>query len=447
MKTIAEWIYNRLDKMSKKPNKILYDGTVHEALQALEPTGDAQKRQKEYVLKKLSLCVFIIVGGLMLSLILWIKDGMQTTIVDNRIERNLYGDGEKNVSLVGKGENGTYEVDLLVEEKLYSDAELNKLLEAFIPLVEQTLLGENESLDEVMYDLAFVDKVSGFPFDVEWQTDGVYIDRTGKLLEDTLDMPKLVTLTAVISCESFEVQHELSCMVHSKAVLPSQSELMLKALQKIQSETRNDEFMTLPSEMNQETINWSYQKNNTELLFLIATPLIALMMYFGTDRDLKKQVEDRKEQLQLDYPEIVSALALLIGAGMTVPNAWQRVAKDYRVKRQETGKKRYAYEEMLLTIYEMESGVAQTKAYERFGRRCRVQCYNRLSTMLSQNVKKGATNLAVLLREEAAYAFEERKHTARRFGEKAGTKLLMPMMMLLCMIMVVIMVPAFKTYF
>ena len=132
---------------------------------------------------------------------------------------------------------------------------------------------------------------------------------------------------------------------------------------------------------------------------------------------------------------------------MTVPNAWQRVAKDYRVKRQETGKKRYAYEEMLLTIYEMESGVAQTKAYERFGRRCRVQCYNRLSTMLSQNVKKGATNLAVLLREEAAYAFEERKHTARRFGEKAGTKLLMPMMMLLCMIMVVIMVPAFKTYF
>lgn len=132
---------------------------------------------------------------------------------------------------------------------------------------------------------------------------------------------------------------------------------------------------------------------------------------------------------------------------MTVPNAWQRVVKDYCAKKQETGKKRYAYEEMLLTIYEMESGVTQTKAYERFGRRCRVQSYNRLATMLSQNVRKGATNLAVLLREEAAYAFEERKHTARRLGEKAGTKLLVPMMMLLGMIMVVIMVPAFQGYF
>lgn len=447
MKKIAEFIYNRLDNMSKKPNKILHDGAVHEALQALEPAGDTQRRQKEYVIKKLSLCIMVIIVGLTLSLLLWIKDGTQTVIVDNRIERNPYGDGEKNVTLVGKSENGTYEVDLSVEEKRYSDTELNNLLTEFIPLLETNMLGENESLDKVAYDLRFVEGILGFPFTVEWQTDGVYIDRDGKLIEDTLDAPKLVELTAVISCESFEARHELSCMVYSKAVQPPKSELILKALQKIQSETRDHEFMTLPSEIDEEKISWSYRKNYTELLFLIATPLIALIMYFGTDRDLKKQVNDRKEQLQLDYPEIVSALALLIGAGMTVPNAWQRVAKDYRARKQETGRKRYAYEEMLLTIYEMESGVAQTKAYERFGRRCRAQCYNRLSTMLSQNVKKGATNLAALLREEAAYAFEERKHTARRFGEKAGTKLLMPMMMLLCMIMIVIMVPAFKTYF
>ena len=180
---------------------------------------------------------------------------------------------------------------------------------------------------------------------------------------------------------------------------------------------------------------------------LFRSPLLVFVIYIGKDRDLQKQVADRNEQLRLDYPEIVSALALLIGAGMAVPNAWQRVAKDYRVRRQETGRVRFAYEEMLLTIYEMESGVAQTNAYERFGRRCRVQSYNRLAAMLSQNVRKGAANLAILLREEAANAFEERKHMARRLGEKAGTKLLVPMMMLLGMIMVIIMVPAFQSYF
>ncbi len=443
----AEFIYNRLEKMSKKPDKILYDSSIREAFLTLDPAGDTQSRQKEYVIRKLSLCGLVVVGGLLLSGLLWIKEGMQTRIVDNFIERNVYGDGEKAVSLIAKDRFGTYEVDLSVEERLYQESELNALLQEFLPLLEAQIVGENVSLDKVAYPLRLVEQIEGYPFAVEWQTDGVYIDGDGMLIQDVLDAPKLVELTAVISCEVFEARHALSCMVYSKAVLPSREEQLAKELREIQDHTRTEKFMTLPSEMNAEQISWSYKKETTGMLLLFATPLLVVVIYFGMDRDLKKQVADRNEQLKLDYPEIVSALALLIGAGMTVPNAWQRVVKDYCAKKQETGKKRYAYEEMLLTIYEMESGVTQTKAYERFGRRCRVQSYNRLATMLSQNVRKGATNLAVLLREEAAYAFEERKHTARRLGEKAGTKLLVPMMMLLGMIMVVIMVPAFQGYF
>ena len=443
----AEFLYNRLEHMSKNPDKILHDSSVREALQTLEPTGDIQSRQKEYVIKKLSLCGMIVVVGLVLSVLLWIKEGTQTKIVDNFIERNGYGDGEKDVNLVAKGRFGTYEIGLSVEERLYQESELNALLEEFLPLLEKAVVGENRSLDEVSYHLRLVESLDGFPFEVEWQTDGVYIDSDGKLIQNILDKPELVELTAVISCESFEVHHVLNCMVYSRAISPSQEELIVEELQKIQNTTRNEKIMTLPSEINAEKIDWSYKKNNIGVLLLFATPLLAIVIYFGTDRDLKKQVADRNEQLKLDYPEIVSSLALLIGAGMAVPNAWQKVAKDYRTKKQETGKTRFAYEEMLLTIYEMESGVAQTKAYERFGRRCKVQSYNRLATMLSQNVRKGATNLAMLLREEAIYAFDERKHTARRLGEKAGTKLLMPMMMLLGMIMVVIMIPAFQGYF
>lgn len=449
----------RKTKMHKQKNKkfaeIIYDkykqhlqsNAVRKALQTLEPAEDTQRRQREYMVKKLSLCSLIVVIGLFLSLFLWIKEGLQTKIVDNRIERNAYGDGGKSVSLIAKGEADAYEFDLSLEERMYREDELNTLLEDFLPLLEQDVLGENVSLDRVEYDLRLADSLGGYPFEVEWQTDGEYVDSDGGLIQNVLDEPRLTSLTAIISCEAFEAQHELSCIVYSKAVLPTQSELIEAALENAQSETREEKFMTLPSEIREENISWSYKRSYMGLLFLLATPLLAIGIYFGMDRDLKKQVEDRNEQLKLDYPEIVSALALLIGAGMTVPNAWQRVVQDYRVKKQETGKKRFAYEEMLLTVYEMESGITQTKAYERFGRRCCVQSYNRLATMLSQNVRKGALNLAVLLREEAAYAFEERKHTARRLGEKAGTKLLIPMMMLLSMIMVVIMVPAFKTYF
>lgn len=204
--------------------------------------------------------------------------------------------------------------------------------------------------------------------------------------------------------------------------------------------------VVLPEELENKRLHWSYKRSYASIIVFVAIPILVVFVYFSSDRDLHGQVEKREEQMRLDYPEIVSSLALLIGAGMTVPNAWNKIAKDYKNRREECGPKRYAYEEMLLTVYEMDSGVIQTMAYERFGRRCRNSDYNKLSTMLSQNIRKGAANLPMLLKEEAANAFEERKHGARKQGEKAGTKLLIPMMMLLGITMIIIMVPAFQIY-
>ena len=42
-------------------------------------------------------------------------------------------------------------------------------------------------------------------------------------------------------------------------------------------------------------------------------------------------------------------------------------------------------------------------------------------------------------------AFEKRKETVKRMGETAGTKLLLPMMLMLGVVMVIILVPAFMT--
>ena len=46
------------------------------------------------------------------------------------------------------------------------------------------------------------------------------------------------------------------------------------------------------------------------------------------------------------------------------------------------------------------------------------------------------------LQEEAQHSFEERKRNAREEGERAGTRLLLPMMMMLAVVMVLILVPA-----
>ena len=62
---------------------------------------------------------------------------------------------------------------------------------------------------------------------------------------------------------------------------------------------------------------------------------------------------------------------------------------------------------------------------------------------MSQNLRKGIKGLTQMLRMEAIQAFEERKARAKRLGEEAGTKLLAPMFLMLAVVLVIVIVPAF----
>lgn len=85
----------------------------------------------------------------------------------------------------------------------------------------------------------------------------------------------------------------------------------------------------------------------------------------------------------------------------------------------------------------------ETESYENFGRRCNAQPYIRLGALLSQNLRKGTKGLTHLLRLESIQAFEERKARAKRLGEEAGTKLLLPMFLMLAIVLIIVIVPAF----
>ena len=75
-----------------------------------------------------------------------------------------------------------------------------------------------------------------------------------------------------------------------------------------------------------------------------------------------------------------------------------------------------------------------------------LQSYMKLGGLLEQNRKNGSKNLRNLLRTEMTDAFEQRKHQARRLGEEAGTKLLLPLFILLSVVMVMIAVPALMEF-
>lgn len=131
---------------------------------------------------------------------------------------------------------------------------------------------------------------------------------------------------------------------------------------------------------------------------------------------------------------------------MTVRNVFRKIAGDYQKERQAGGEMHYVYEEMLLTCHELDSGISESAAYEHFGRRCRMIQYMKFSNLLVQNLRKGSNGILEALRQEAKNAFEDRRNTARKLGEEAGTKLLLPMMLMLGIVMVLIIIPAYFSF-
>ena len=172
-------------------------------------------------------------------------------------------------------------------------------------------------------------------------------------------------------------------------------------------------------------------------LFMFGIVVILVSVYIPQTKLQKKQKE-REEQLLIDYPEIISKFILLLGAGLTVKGALGRILEERKGE-----KMRYVYKELLYIYHEMNNGITEAAAFEQLGNRIRMIPYMRFGALVSQNLKKGSAQLIPLLELEATDAFSQRKENARRRGEEASTKMLMPMMIMLGIVMAIIIIPAF----
>lgn len=205
------------------------------------------------------------------------------------------------------------------------------------------------------------------------------------------------------------------------------------------------DYYYLPEEWEGKKLNWERPKDHTgELLaFLGLTAAFAVLL--KSTKEKQEAEMKRAEQLLMDYPGLVMKFVLLIQAGMTARKAFGKMAADYKRRSPNAG--RAAYEAVIAACYEMDSGIAEAEAYRRFGERCGQMKYKTFSTLLIQNLQKGSRRLGDILEKEALEAWEERKRKARVLGEAASTKLLVPMVMMLVVVMAIIMIPAFLSFY
>jgi pilus assembly protein TadC len=201
----------------------------------------------------------------------------------------------------------------------------------------------------------------------------------------------------------------------------------------------------LPESWQGQKLSWTYKVKDNGPVLWISAMFVAILIYLLADKDLHDEVEQRKLLMKREYPDVVHKLVLYLGAGMTIRGTFHKVAEEYEQSRVEGKGQCPVYEEMLHTCRELKSGMSEAVAYEHFGKRTGLQEYVRLSTLLTQNLKKGNNTLLQRLREEATKASIERIQYAKRLAEEAVTKLLIPMVLMLLVVMLMIMIPAFSS--
>lgn len=153
------------------------------------------------------------------------------------------------------------------------------------------------------------------------------------------------------------------------------------------------------------------------------------------DLTLQDKLTARRKELVLDLPQVLSKLTLLVNSGMVLREAWKRVSV--------TGD-RVLYKEMQNTSLEIENGVMEADAYRNFADRCNVKEIRKFASLIIQNLKKGNEELAYFLKDLSDEMWEVKKNEVKQKGEKANSRLLLPMMLIFIGILLMILVPVFQ---
>ena len=398
--------------------------------------------------KRQVICVSL---GIILALAVTFVEKQDTVLTKgNGLERNTYGQGETQQEILVEGLLAK-KVPLAVRigERRYTKEQAADAIHMAAEELSAQIAGGNESLEQVQSRLELVTWLDKYGISVRWQPDDTeLISASGEVFNSGCpESGRETFLTATLKAGEYAEDY-----IYRVNVLPpgrTQEEKELAAFENFlmekEEEQKYSEGFILPEEFEGKTLTYSADRGRSSLMFPLLGILAAILLPLK-DRQREQEAKKKREcQMMMDYSEILSRLVVFLGAGLPVRKAWAKIVEDYRRTEEKAGK-RAAYEEMAAAYYLMQRGVPEIQAYSEFGNRCRVLPYRKLAGILEQNVKNGSKSLTPVLEAEMEAAFEQRKNLARRLGEEASTKLLLPLFMMLLIVMVMITVPAFLAF-
>ncbi len=397
--------------------------------------------------KILRYCILAELIGVLITGGEWIKNHY---FFEPVLSRPAVGDGDSEEELVVTYGEEKEEVKVHISERKMTDEEAEEIFAATVREIDAKILGKNTSLDEVKYPLSLKKSYQDGSVEAVWSSSDERLKNDGSIVWKEIGAPEVVYLTAELSLGEYESLYSFPVRLMPKSVTDEDgfSYYLSESLAESDEKEPEKESITLPETLEGIPLSWQGSVSRTGAEISVLALLGGVAMLLGELGEKRRRVQLRQQALSRDYPDIVSSLSLYVGAGLPVKAAFQRIADNYLKRRSEEVPAAKEEEEhpgftcVLRTVRLMADGVGEMEAYREFGEAAGHKSYRKLSLLLTQNVKKGAAGLQAMLENEEREAFEMRKTQAKVRGEEASTKLLLPMLGLMLMMLVIMIVPA-----
>ena len=329
----------------------------------------------------------------------------------------------------------TYEGQIGV--KKLEEGKIDEHLQNTLDTLEANMYREGEGKERVLTGLNIPVRLENNPVDISFSTDegGILLDN-GDLNFEMIKEKRQVTLKLTASYGEREMSRSLVITVYPRT-LTEEEKVKLAVKEKLDSALVDgeNETITLPAEVEGKRVRAYFPKEEItgNLVGFALAAIICLFVVFNENN--KRKIRDREEELKNGYTEFVGRFVILLGAGLNIPAIWRKLETGFASNKSLT-------EEIRLTLWEVGNGKTEREAYENFGKRIGGTQYAKFVSVINQSLKLGQGQLLSRLEAESEAAMFERRNKAKVMGEVADTKMLMPMMLQLVLIMLIIMVPA-----
>ncbi|MCD8069066.1 MAG: type II secretion system F family protein [Lachnospiraceae bacterium] len=399
---------------------------------------------QRYYEDKIALFLKVLLGGLLLIALQGAALYLQREQV-TVLERPAAGQSSDQEELWLEEEGTAVQVEVYARELTKEEAD--ESFEALLSVLEQMILGENESFAKVTEDLTLPDSVGGYPFTLTWSSlNWEIISSEGEVDREGLTEDIQAELRLRADYGGWQWYYTFSLTV-SAPVMSTEQEYLYAVealLKESEEESRGKEQWELPEELEGAVLKFYRNVDYSSLIWLaLLLLLLPPLLWAAKDQDLWEKRKKRRSRMESAYPEFISRLSLYIAAGLNLQRAMAECAADYQ---QDWGQEKLLGKELSDFMKRMKDGYSFYQALEAFAEACDEEHYKKLAGLLRQAEKNSMRGLARMLEQEAAAVQEEQRRDSRARGDRISDKLLGPMMLQLAIVMGLIMVPAFLSF-